>query len=57
MKKLTIAALLMIMFAGAGMAQTHPKKSASKEKTEVKKDTTASAGTTTKHHKSVKHTK
>ena len=57
MKKVTIAAVLVLAIAGTTMAQTAPKKS--KSKMEMKKDSTSMSSDTTamKHHKGMKHSK
>ena len=49
MKKIAIAALMMITFAGASFAQTAPKKTKA-QKMEAKKDGATSSDTTAHHH-------
>jgi Ni/Co efflux regulator RcnB len=58
MKKVTIAAVLVLALAGTTMAQTAPKKTG-KAKSEWKKDSTSASSDTSamKHHKGMKHTK
>ncbi len=58
MKKIAIAAIMMISFAGIGFAQTSPKK-AKAEKVEAKKDGSKTSDTSAHHHmhKGTKHAK
>lgn len=59
MKKLAIAALLVVSFAGAGYAQTAPAKKSKAHKMEMKKDDSKMSDTSAhKHmHKGTKHMK
>ncbi len=59
MKKIAIAALMMITFAGAGFAQTAPAKKTKAQKMEAKKDDSKMSDTSSHHHmhKGTKHAK
>ena len=58
MKKIAIAAIMMISFAGVGFAQNSPKK-AKGQKMEAKKDASSASDTSAHHHmhKGTKHAK
>ena len=58
MKKIAIAAIMMISFAGVGFAQNSPKKEKA-HKTEAKKDESKATDTSAHHHmhKGTKHAK